>query len=112
MQKSMPTPNNNKKRRRSINSIDLSECREASAEETLEFILGVELVLWRLAGTAIGVIDGLKTTVFRLEYAGQPDCCPVCGAQMRIKDYKPRTWWHVRFDETLCYIHAKVPRFE
>lgn len=31
---------------------------------------------------------------------------------MTIHDYKDRIWRHINLDDTVCYIHAKVPRFE
>ena len=85
--------------------------RKMSADQTLEFILGVRTDEWGLSDIRGGVTeDGLKVTHITLEFKGSAGRCPACGKPTAIHDYKDRSWRHSNLDDTVCYLYARVPR--
>jgi len=101
-----------KKRRSSIPPMDFTECEVSNPEKTLKFILGIETDDWKIIGNMNGVHKGTNVTHFILKYVGDGSLCPHCGQRTSIHDYKERSWRHANLDKTVCYIHAKIPRYQ
>lgn len=85
-------------------------CTDISLGDAMRFVLGVETSDWAIESTENGFYDGVKVLHFHLKYTGKPGLCPECKGPLTIKDYKEREWRHENLGETVCYIHAKVPR--
>ena len=60
---------------------DLSKCKPVTPEDTLKYILGLDLKDWELKNTFIGD-DDEKVTHFILSYNGTRPICPICGKGM------------------------------
>lgn len=101
-----------KTRKRKIPPMDFSDCIESTPEDTLKFILGLEIPDWKLIGSRIGDYEGTSVTHFFLEYCGDAAFCEECGCKKTLYDYKERCWRHANLDKAVCYIHAKIPRFK
>jgi len=100
------------KRKRKIPPKDCLNCVEVTPENALKHIIGVETDKWKLDKTLIGEYEKTKVTHFFLEYVGKSEVCPQCGQTMTLHDYKERVWRHANLDETVCYIHARIPRYK
>ena len=85
-------------------------CTDISLGDAMRFVLGVETSDWAIESTESGFYDGVKVLHFHLKYVGKPGLCPECKGPLTINDYKEREWRHENLGETVCYIHAKVPR--
>jgi transposase len=79
-------------------------------EQSMKFILGVETDQWKITGTRGGVEDDVKVTHIDMEYVGAIGTCPDCGCGCTVHDRKVRVWRHSNLDDTVCYIHAAIPR--
>lgn len=53
-----------KTRKRKIPPMDFSDCIESTPEDTLKFILGLEIPDWKLIGSRIGNYEGTSVTHF------------------------------------------------
>ena len=76
----------------------------------MKFILGVETDQWRITGIQGGIEDTVKVTHIDMDFIGDPGRCPDCGCDRKIHDKKVRVWRHANLDDTVCYIHAAIPR--
>lgn len=56
--------------------------------------------------------NDVKVVYFTFDFQGKPDVCPDCGMIRRIHDYKDKTWRNENIGDSVCYIHARVPRFQ
>lgn len=101
-----------KKRKSRIPPMDFSECETTNPENTLKFILGIETEDWKLVGCKVGVHEGTKVSHFILNYTGNGGLCPHCGQRTTVHDYKERAWRHANLDDTVSYLHAKIPRYQ
>ena len=97
---------------------DENGLEETDFENTLKFITGVDAPGWNVSRVLTGTkkagkndcVD-VKVTHVHLTFDGKPPDCPHCGGTMRYNDSKEREWRHANLDETVCFIHAEVPRF-
>ncbi len=85
-------------------------CTDISLENAMKFVLDVETNEWVIESTEGGFYDGAKVLHFHLRYVSDPGFCPECNGPLTIHDYKEREWRHENLGETVCYIHANVPR--
>lgn len=85
-------------------------CNEISLDDAMRFVLGVETRDWVIDSSEGGLYNGVKVVHFHLRFVGNPCFCPECKGPLTIHDYKEREWRHENLGETVCYIHAKVPR--
>ena len=85
-------------------------CESISLDDAMRFVLGVETDDWEITSSEGGFYDGVKVLHVHLSYVGSPGVCPDCRTPLTIHDYKEREWRHENLGETVCYIHAKVPR--
>lgn len=85
-------------------------CEKISLDNAMRFVLGVETEDWEITSSEGGLYNGVKVLHVHLSYVGNPGVCPDCHTPMVIHDYKEREWRHENLGETVCYIHAKVPR--
>lgn len=81
-----------------------------SLEQSMKFILGVETDQWKITGIQGGVEDGVKVTHIDMDFIGSPGTCPECGLGRKVHDTRTRVWRHANLDDTVCYIHAAIPR--
>lgn len=98
------------KRVRKIPSPKPQNCQDMSSDQFLKFLLGVDAREWKLDGIKAGVEGEVKVSHITLSFAAKPYKCPECGSDRVFHDKKERTWRHANLDDTVCYIHAKVPR--
>lgn len=85
-------------------------CEKTTLDGAMRFVLGVENEDWRISSSESGFYDGVKVLHIHLEYVGNPGLCPDCHTPLSIHDYVDREWRHENLGETVCYIHARVPR--
>ncbi len=76
----------------------------------MKFILGVETDQWKITAIRGGVEDDVKVTHIDMDFIGDPGICPECGCRRSIHDARVRVWRHANLDDTVCYIHAAIPR--
>jgi transposase len=81
-----------------------------SLEQSMKFILGVETDQWKITGIQGGIEDDVKVTHIDMDFIGDSGRCPDCGCDRKIHDTKVRVWRHANLDDTVCYIHAAIPR--
>lgn len=106
----MAEKNPSTKRRRSIPKPDYDTCERMDPTSSLKFILGIDTDQWIIKDIYGGIQDKTKVTHFCLEFTGTPGLCQDCGEPMKFHDRKGRSWRHANLDNTVCYIHAEIPR--
>lgn len=104
------TSPNKTKRVRKIPSPNGQNCYRMTSEQFLKFLLGVDTKDWDLTSVDAGIENEVKVSHITLEYIGEPTVCPKCGSTRKIHDHKERVWRHSNLDDTVCYIHARIPR--
>ncbi len=85
-------------------------CREASLDDTFRFVLGVESEDWVIDHSEMGTYAGVKVVHVHMRFTGTVCPCPECQGPQTIHDHKERQWRHENLGETVCYVHANVPR--
>lgn len=98
------------KRTRKIPSRNPENCEEMTSEQFLKFLLGVDTTEWKLLSINAGLENDVKVSHITLGFIGKPYVCPKCGCERTIHDEKERVWRHANLDDTVCYLHAKIPR--
>ncbi len=83
---------------------------EVDSTHCLTFLLGVDTDQWKLESTKIGTENNVKVSHFFLKFIGDAGKCPSCGTERVFHDKKERTWRHSNMDDTVCYLHANIPR--
>lgn len=104
------TLNSKPKKNKTIPSSKPENCQSMTSDQFLKFLLGVDAREWELDDVGAGVENGVKVSHVKLEFIGQPGVCPKCGCGRTVHDKKERAWRHANLDDTVCYIHAEVPR--
>lgn len=103
-------PTKKSKTVRRIPSPQGCNCQKMDSDQFLKFLLGIETTEWELEDIGAGVEDAVKVSHFTLRFIGSPSICPKCGCDRKIHDWKERTWRHANLDDTVCYLHARIPR--
>jgi len=103
------TPKNVKRRVKSPSRTG-NGCVTMTPEESIKFILGVETKDWKIERIEGGIEDECKVTHIYMKFIGTPDLCPSCSFKRENYDSRTRVWRHANLDDTICYIHADIPR--
>ena len=81
-------------------------------EETIGFVLGIDVSDWHISESRQGIEDEVKVIHYTFEFCGNPGQCPDCGMPRTVHDYVGKTWRNENLGDSVCYIHARVPRFQ
>jgi len=100
------------KKYRKVPSPSGLNCVRTSPDSVLKFIFDLDSTDWKIKDYFTGVEEEVKVVHIFIEYNGDADCCPECGCKRKIHDKVSRVWRHINSGDTVCYIHADVPRFK
>ncbi len=103
-------PRKKTKRVREIPSPYQKNCVSMSPSQFVKFILDIDTTDWEIVSIDGGVEKDVKVSHVTLDFIGIPGKCPECGIPLAIHDRRERVWRHANLDNTVCYLHAKVPR--
>ena len=97
---------------------DILGLKEVDPEEALRFITDTDAPEWKLSKILQGTVrpekckeKEIKVTHMFLQFEDAIPACPHCGKEMRYNGSKRRMWRHANLDDTVCFIHAAIPRF-
>lgn len=92
-----PSPNDTNMKRMDLN-------------EVFEFATGIGGDQWVLDYITSGIDEGVKVVHMHMKFTGTVGACPQCGTALKIHDHRERAWRHKDFSDSVCFVHAAVPR--